>query len=112
MDISSDEADLPATDSDQRVDARVWAAKVQAVQQRIKELSRMDSLFIKNTRVLNAKDKRTVFSALADSGAEVNIINRKAARKMDLPVLNTNIGLSAIHGEAVKTYGMHYVEFQ
>ena len=31
---------------------------------------------------------------------------------MRLPLLNTNIELSAIHGEAVKTYGMHYIEFQ
>ncbi len=94
------------------IDARVWAAKVLAVAQRIKELSKMDSLFISNTLVLNAKGKTKTFSALADSGAEVNIINRATARRMGLPVLNTNIGLSAIHGEAVKTYGMHYIEFQ
>ena len=31
-----------------------WEAKVRAVQQRIKELSKMDSLFIKNIQVLNA----------------------------------------------------------
>ena len=72
----------------------------------------MNSLFIKNTLIQNARDKINTFSALADSDAEVNIINRVAARKMGLPMLNTNIGLSAIHGKAVKIYGMHYIEFQ
>ncbi len=114
---SSSESDVESSTSlpikaEPIVDARVWAAKVQAVQQRIKELSKMDSLFIKNTLVQNARGKTNTFSALADSGAEVNIINRVTARKMGLPVLNTNIGLSAIHGKAVKTYGMHYIEFQ
>ncbi len=129
MDISSNEASLtrifesnsesdvesnppPAVKAEPIVDVRVWAAKVHAVTQRIKELSKMDSIFIKNTLVLNARGKTKSFSALADSGAEVNIINRVTAQKMGLPILNTNIGLSAIHGEAVKTYGMHYIEFQ
>ena len=129
MDISSNEASLtrifesnsesdvksnppPAVKAEPIVDVRVWAAKVHAVTQRIKELSKMDSIFIKNTLVLNARGKTKSFSALADSGAEVNIINRVTAQKMGLPIFNTNIGLSAIHGEAVKTYGMHYIEFQ
>ena len=121
MGISSDNASPgrniesntpPATKVEPVVDPRVWAAKVHAVTQRIKELSKMDSIFISNTLVLNAKGKTKTFSALADSGAEANIINRLSAQKMGLPVLNTNIGLSAIHGEAVKTYGMHYIEFQ
>ena len=34
-----------------------WEAKVRAVRQRIKELSKMDSLSIKNTQVLKAKGK-------------------------------------------------------
>ena len=72
----------------------------------------MNSLFIKNTQVLNAKGKSKIFSALADSDAEIDIINRTTAKRMRLFLLNTNIGLSAIHGEAVKTYGMHYIEFQ
>lgn len=118
-DISSDGDDSPTANSsptpiaqDLSIEARVWAAKVDAVQQRIKELSRIDSIYIKNTQVLNAKGKSNAFSALADSGAEVNIINRVTAKKMGLPLLNTNVGLSAIHGDAVKTYGMHYIEFQ
>ena len=94
------------------VNARVWAIKVQAVQQRIKELSKINSLFIKNTLVQNARNKINTFSALADSDAEVNIINRVAARKMGLSVLNINIRLSAIYGKAVKTYEMYYIEFQ
>ena len=72
----------------------------------------MNSLFIKNTQVLNAKGKSKTFSALADSDAEINIIHRTTAKRMGLPLLNTNIGLSAIHGEAVEIYGMHYIEFQ
>ena len=72
----------------------------------------MNSLFIKNTLVQNARNKINTFSALTDSGAEVNIINRVAIRKMGLSVLNINIGLSAIHGKAVKIYGIHYIEFQ
>ena len=72
----------------------------------------MNSLFIKNTQVLNAKGKSKTFSALAGSDAEINIINRTTAKRMGLPLLNTNIGLSAIYGEAVKIYGMHYIEFQ
>ena len=94
------------------VDSHVWETKVFAVQQRIKELSKMDSLFIKNTQVLNAKGKSKTFSALANSDAEVNIINRVTAKRMRLLLLNTNIGLNAIHGEVVKIYEMHYIEFQ
>ena len=82
------------------------------MQQRIKKLSKMNSLFIKNTLVQNARGKTNTFSALANSDAEVNIINRVTARKMGLSMLNTNIGLSAIHGKTVKTYEMHYIEFQ
>ena len=94
------------------VDVRVWAVKVQTVQQRIKKLSKMNSLFIKNTLVQNARGKTNTFSALTNSDAEVNIINRVTTRKMGLSVLNTNIGLSAIHDKAVKTYEIHYIEFQ
>ena len=94
------------------IDARIWAAKVQTVQQRIKKLSKMNSLFIKNTLIQNARDKINTFSALTNSDAEVNIINRVTAKKMGLSILNINIGLSAIHDKAVKIYGMHYIEFQ
>ena len=72
----------------------------------------MNSLFIKNTLIQNARDKINTFSALTDSDAEVNVINRVTARKMSLPILNINIELSAIHGKAVKIYEMHYIEFQ
>ena len=90
-----------------------WEAKFRAVQQRIKELSKMYSLFIQNTQVLNAgQGKSKTFSALADNGAEVNIINRATVKRMRLPLIDTHVELSAIHGEAVKTYGMHYIEFQ
>ncbi|KAK3174530.1 hypothetical protein OEA41_001776 [Lepraria neglecta] len=102
----------PATKVEPVVNARVWAAKVHAVTQRIKELSKMDSIFISNTLVLNTKGKTKTFSILADSSAKVNIINRISAQKMGLPVLNTNIRLSTIYREAVKTYGIYYIEFQ
>ena len=72
----------------------------------------MNSLFIKNTLVQNARGKINTFSALADSDAEVNIINRVTIRKMSLSMFNINIELSAIHGKAVKIYEMHYIEFQ
>ena len=72
----------------------------------------MNSLFIKNILVQNARDKINTFSVLADSDAEVNIINRVTARKMGLSILNINIELSAIHGKTVKIYEMHYIEFQ
>ena len=94
------------------IDVRVWAIKVQTVQQRIKELLRINSLFIKNTLIQNARGKINTFSALTDSNAEVNIINRVTARKMGLSVLNINIELSAIHDKTVKIYEMHYIEFQ
>ena len=49
--------------------------------------------------MLNAKQgKSKTFSALADSGAEMNIINRATVKRMGLPLLNI--------------YGMHYIEFQ
>ena len=82
------------------------------MQQRIKKLSKINSLFIKNTLVQNARDKINTFSALADSDTKVNIINRVTARKMSLSMLNINIELSAIHDKAVKIYEMHYIEFQ
>ena len=59
----------------------------------------------------NARDKTNTFSALIDSGAEVNIINRITARKINLSMLNINIGLSAIYDKIVKIYEMHYIEF-
>ena len=94
------------------IDVKIWTIKVQTVQQRIKKLSKINSLFIKNTLVQNARNKINTFSALTDSDAKVNIINRVTARKMSLSILNINIGLSAIHDKAVKIYGMHYIEFQ
>lgn len=42
----------------------------------------------------------------------MNPTTRTTAKKVSLSVLNPNIGLSAIHGEAVKTCGMHYIESQ
>ena len=42
--------------------------------------------FVKNTQVLDAKQGTSkTFSALADSGAEVNIINRATVKRMELP---------------------------
>ena len=82
------------------------------MQQRIKELLKINSLFIKNILMQNVRGKINTFSALTDSDAEVNIINRVTARKMGLSILNTNIGLSAIHDKTVKIYEMHYIEFQ
>ena len=54
LDIESDITSM--TEELFSVDA--WEAEVRAVQQRIKELSKMDSLFIKNTQVLKAKGKK------------------------------------------------------
>ena len=72
----------------------------------------MNSLFIKNILIQNARGKINTFSALTDSGAEVNIINRVIARKMGLSVLNINIELSAIHDKVIKIYGIYYIKFQ
>ena len=80
--------------------------------QRIKELSKINSLFINNILVLNVKNKIKIFSALADSDAKVNIINRAIARRIGLPILNMNIRLNTIYDETVKIYEMHYIEFQ
>ena len=82
------------------------------MQQRIKKLSKINSLFIKNTLVQNARNKINTFSALTDSDTKVNIINRIIARKIDLSILNINIELSAIHDKIVKIYEIHYIEFQ
>ncbi len=102
----------PAIKVEPIVDIRMWAIKVHAVTQRIKELSKMDNIFIKNTLVLNVRDKIKFFSALTDSDTEVNIINRIIAQKMNLSILNINIELNTIYSEAVKIYKMHYIEFQ
>ena len=59
----------------------------------------------------NARDKTNTFSALTDSGAEVNIINRVTIRKISLSMLNINIKLSAIHDKVVKIYEIYYIEF-
>ena len=81
------------------------------MQQRIKKLLKMNSLFIKNILVQNARSKINTFSALTNSDAEVNIINRVTVRKIDLSMLNINIRLSAIHDKVVKIYKIHYIEF-
>ncbi len=72
----------------------------------------MDSLFISNILVLDAKNKTKIFNALTDSDVKVNIINRVIARRMGLSILNTNIGLSVIYNETVKIYKIYYIEFQ
>lgn len=75
LDIESDTT--PMAGEGFSVDSHGWKTKVRAVQQRIKELS---------------KGKTKTFSALANSGAEIKIINPATAKRMELALLNTNIG--------------------
>ena len=62
--------------------------------------------------MLNARGKSDIFSALANSDAKVNIINRTTAKKIELLILNINIELSAIHDKIVKIYEIYYIEFE
>ena len=110
---SNVESDTPlATKVESIINIRVQAVKVHDITQRIKELLKIDSIFISNTLVLNIKGKTKTFSILVDSSTKVNIINRISAQKIGLLVLNTNIRLSIIYREVVKTYRIYYIEFQ
>ena len=110
---SNIELDTPlATKVEPIINIRIQAAKVHDITQRIKELLKIDSIFISNTLVLNIKGKTKTFSILVDSSTKVNIINYISAQKMGLLVLNTNIRLSIIYREVVKTYRIYYIEFQ
>lgn len=62
--------------------------------------------------MLNVKSKSNVFSALANSDTKINIINRMIVKKIKLSLLNMNVGLSAIYGDAIKIYEIYYIEFQ
>ena len=51
------------------------------------------------------------FEAIMDSGSEVNVINMKWAKKKKFQLLHTDVGLRAVQGKPVVTYGMCVINF-